>query len=169
MHGTLLNLPSNPSNDTSRRSTDLPVGARRGAIALRVELCAHHFEAPDGPEGLKGPKGSADNVDDAGEGVAAEGLDAADEAGMAPIVGEGQRRRDGGPDTEDDVHAEKDKEDGVCERAVLDCRMVHTHVPAQNRACVKYGTILFRTMCLVWKKPSPEQSMNASTFLHGYN
>ena len=56
---------------------------------------AHHFEAPDGPEGLEGPQGTADNVDNAGEGVAAKGLDAADEAGVAPVVGERQRRRNG--------------------------------------------------------------------------
>lgn len=92
---------------------------------------AHHLEAPDGPEGLEGPEGGADDVDDAGEGVAAKGLDAADEAGVAPVVGEGQRRRDGRPDTEDDVHAEKQEEDCVRERAVLDRRIVHAHVPAR--------------------------------------
>ncbi len=105
-----------------------------GHLHCKCRLFAHHFETPDGPEGLKGPKGSANNIDYASEGVAAKGLDAADEAGVAPIVGEGQRRGDGGPDTEDDVHAEKDKEDGVCECAVLDCRIVHTHVPAHQKA-----------------------------------
>jgi hypothetical protein len=94
---------------------------------------AHHFEAPDGPEGLEGPQGTADNVDNAGEGVAAKGLDAADEAGVAPVVGERQRRRNGRPDAEDDVHAEEQEEDRVCERAVLDCRVVHTHVPVSTQ------------------------------------
>lgn len=134
MHVTVHSSPSKISNHKSGCSNGNPVKARARAIASLLGLCAHHFEAPDGPESLKGPKGSADNVDDAGECVAAKGLDAADEAGVTPVVGEGQRRRDGRPDTKDDVHAEKDKEDGVCERAVLDCRIVHTHVPAQNIA-----------------------------------
>ncbi len=94
---------------------------------------AYHFEAPDGPEGLEGPQGCADDIDDAGECVAAKGLDAADEAGVAPVVGEGQRRGHGGPDAEDDVHAEEHEEYRVRDRAVLDRRIIHPHVPAQSQ------------------------------------
>ena len=48
---------------------------------------------------------------------------------MAPVVGEGQRRGDGGPDAEGHVDGEGQEEDRVHQRALLDRQVVDPNVP----------------------------------------
>ena len=83
-----------------------------------------------------------------------EHLDAADEAGVGPVVGEGQRRGDGGPDAEDDVNAEEHEEYGVRERAVLDRRVVHAHVPGRQRSSASANCLPALSLSLAAGNPA---------------
>lgn len=91
----------------------------------------HRLEAPDVPQALARPPDTPNNVDDSSERVLVEGLYSCDEAGVCPVVDDGERRGDGSPDTKGCMNGEGKKEPGVCQRPVIPGRIVDALVPAE--------------------------------------
>lgn len=91
----------------------------------------YRLEAPDVPQALAGPPDTADDVDNSCECVLVKGLDSCDEAGVCPVVDDGEGWGDGSPDAEGCVHGEGEEEPGICQRTVIPGRIVDALVPAE--------------------------------------
>ena len=59
-----------------------------------------------------------------------------------------------GPDAEDDVNAEEHEEYGVRERAVLDCRVVHAHVPGRQCSSASANCLPVLSLSLLAGNPA---------------